>query len=489
MAVYRRNRPPPIQTENLTYINDDSDGLSRNKRSLSSNWRTALTFLLFAAVIALAAQYAATNPAKPVGHYNEPSINEIEIRTEIAPGVSLRLDLAKPDGPSNENVVTMGPHTVDVSFSHGCKMARVWVRLVGEALIFVPMGPSDTSKWAGTFSFPVEGTYRVEVLWTTGCDASGGSSSFTSPMKLTVKLNASYRTMLRKSMSSAPIFQEGVWLSSKKFKTEASSPSYIWHDPRLNAIEMTFINASSSLGESLVSKEANPIPDEFRELSNYELVCWVGSESAASIREAFLSLRPELFRNQRPFKFHYYNLTSFEKPDQHWDEERKKLFRKCRTILVSVEQVDSPPLTQADYKRQVKTFLYHLLKAFNDDTFPIWMVTVNEPPMASTMCSFPLVSSGHHPCNDALFELWKEDMFPSRVKLLDTTDLVDPQFGDNQKDIIAVIAMRIYLVVGHQVAEWRRSNQIGKVNGLQRNGKVEPNPEEVTYDWYTTDVR
>jgi len=484
--VYRRSRPPPIQTENLTF---DNDGALPRRKSPSPVLQTVLAFVVFAAVIAFAAQHAAPDSAHSFRNESNFSLNKhsgSEFRTELAPGVTLSLDLRRlSEDHSKDNALTFGPHTIGVFVQRQeeCKYPRVWVRLVGDALISVPIEPLDGLIWKGTFSFPVEGTYRVEVKWT-HCD---NLFSYTTPMNLTVTGTTGNTSILRHSKSSEPIFQQGLWLSSQKFKAEGSTQPYIWHVSRVSALDATLLKASSSRGESLVSKEGTRIPDEFQDLSNYELVCWVGSQSAASIREAFLSVRPELFPHQRPFKFHYYNVTSFEKPDQHWDQETKKRFRKCKTVLVSVDELEEASLTQAEYKRQVKTFLSHIVKAIDDDTFPVWMTTANEPPMtASPMCTWPAVpSSSNHPCNDALADLWKENAFPPRIKLLDTTHLVDPQFGENQKDIIAVIAMRIYALVGHQVAEWRRANQIGKVNGLIRNGKVEQNPKEVPYDWST----
>lgn len=479
--IYRRSRPPPIQTDNLNY--QDDDGLSR-KRSLLPNAQAFLALFVLVAISALATQNT-SSVADNASYQTVFRVNENNYRTELSPGVSLSLVLARVDDSTG---VRMGPHSIEVSFqeqSKECQLPRVWARVMGDALISIPTKPLDPLRWLGDFSFPLEGKYRIEVRWTV-CETMGSLSVLTIPMNFTVSRHADPPPpIMRKPKSSESIFQEGLWLSSAKFNTEGeTSQPYIWHDRKVNANDTTLIKASSSRGQSLVSKEATFIPQEFRDLSNYELVCWVGSDSAASIREAFLSLRPELFRNQRPFKFHYYNVTSFEKPDQHWDEELKKKFRKCKTILVSADELDEAPLTQAEYKRQVTTFLSHIVKAIPDPTFPIWMVTVNESPTTTLpMCTVPSLPSGNHPCNDVLFDFWKEKTFPPRVKLLDTIDLVDPQFGENQNDIIAVIAMRIYSLVGTQVATWRTANQIGKVDGLHRDNNVEPNPKEVPYDW------
>lgn len=471
--VYRRSRPPPIQTENLSF--EDNDESSR-KRSILPGSQAFAALLCLVVIVVFASQHApSNNKSYSLGYQTASQVNENMY--DLAPGISLGLMLARRD-----NAVISGPHSVKVSFRHGndCQ-PRVWARLVGDALTVIPMKPMDSQKWVGDFWFPVGGSYRIQVAWT---NCRGSSENFTLPEVLTIAGNPTDTlSTVHKSNSTET---KGLWLSSSRFNTGGETTHvqpYIWHNPQVQASDATLIEAFTSGGRSLVSKQGTLIPKEFTDLSNYELVCFVGSDSAADIRDAFLSLRRDLFPNQRPFKFHYYNVTSFEKPDYHWDEATKKRFRKCKTILVSVDELDEAPLTQAEYKRRVKTFLSHIAKAIPDSTFPIWMIMVNESPMtASTMCVAPRWSE-NHPCNDALNELWREESFPPRVKLLDTRDLVGPQFGENRNDRIALIAMQVYALVGQQVAAWRQAKQVGRVDGLHRNGVVEPNPKEDPYDW------
>lgn len=481
--MHRRNRPPIIESPPSA---DLSKSESSKKKHWSTNtWRAGrlALFFLSAAIVLLATKRRPVVQSVRKGSkstYRQERFNGNEIRQELASGVTLIMGLSRPGG--YKDVLSMGPHKVAIIFPPECENPRALIRVIGDALVSVPLKPTDQFEWSGTFSFPVEGTYRLDCRWQ-GCDASATWSSFQSPLNLTVTGSRRSSSLSRKS---EPLFGEGVWLSSMKFKIEGSSPSpYIWHDPKLTPETATLIKVTNSQGTSLISKEGSFIPDKFRALSNYELVCWVGSNSAASIHKAFLSIRPALFRNQRLFKFHYYNVTSFKDPDKHWDESTKKRFRKCKIILVSVDQLDSP-VTQAQYKSQITTFVGHLLKAIIDETFPIWIVTVNEPPMmASSMCNSPAAWSGNHPCNDALFALFAESTFPSRVNLMDVTDLINPQFGENYWDSVAVIAMRVFTVVGYQVAEWRQAEQIGTNIGLLRDGRLLPNPPEIPYDWST----
>lgn len=207
---------------------------------------------------------------------------------------------------------------------------------------------------------------------------------------------------------------------------------------------------------------------------------FLGSQTMSDIRDAFLQIRPQLFSGQRPFKFHYYNISTFVHPDREWPEDRKKSFRKCKHTLVAVDET-TEPVSQSVYMTQVRTFVHHLLTLSHDPTFPIWFFSVNEPAMTASNCHSPNPArTTNHPCNDALKGLMND--FPPQVHFLDNTDLVSPQFDANRDDIIAVIALRIYVLVGKGVSDWRAIGQKGLIDGLHRNGTVEPNFELVPYE-------
>lgn len=159
-------------------------------------------------------------------------------------------------------------------------------------------------------------------------------------------------------------------------------------------------------------------------------------------------------------------------------------FRKCKHVLVSLDEMDQQ-LTQDEYRQQATTFLNHLVKLLNDVTFPIWMFTLLEPPQHTANCRNPkMPRTSDHPCNDVLLDLFRPDQkqFPEQVHLLDNTDLTLPRFDEcNHVDVLTVIALRAYVFVGKQVAAWRKVGQKGLVDGLHRNGTVEPNFELVPY--------
>lgn len=204
------------------------------------------------------------------------------------------------------------------------------------------------------------------------------------------------------------------------------------------------------------------------------------------IRRSFLDLRAQLFNAQRPFKFHFYDLADLQQPDKYWTEEDKKRIRKCKHLLVNMEEFVQP-LSQLAYQAEVENFVGHLVRLMNDETFPIRLLTWTESAVGTKHCHSPFLPwSNQHPCNAVLHKLFDPPVFPQRVKLLDNTDLTLPVDVDGgaltagrnknmRAYLLAAIALRIYVITGEQVAAWRALGQIGKIDGLHRNGKVEPN--------------
>lgn len=150
----------------------------------------------------------------------------------------------------------------------------------------------------------------------------------------------------------------------------------------------------------------------------------------------------------------------------------------------------TPPLAQREYRNQLVNFVGHLLRLMNDETFPIRLLTWTESTDGSKQCHSPYLPwTNDHPCNNVLRELFSDDKsdIPPRVKLLDNADLTMPWLSDANLQaqmrpfVLAAIALRLYVIVGEQVALWRAVGQRGAIDGLHRNGKVEPNFELVPY--------
>jgi hypothetical protein len=195
-----------------------------------------------------------------------------------------------------------------------------------------------------------------------------------------------------------------------------------------------------------------------------------------------MALRRTLFPAQRPFKFHYYNISSFVRPDQDWELDPKQRVRKCKHLLVALDEFREP-VSQTEYRQQLLTFADHLTRLLPDQTFPIWFFSVNESPMLTRNCHTPtLPRTTDHPCNDVLKDLFHPDHKRTnfrnpRFHFLDNTDLTLPNIG---VDALSVIALRVFVLVGRGVTIWRHMGQHGLIDGLHKNDTVEPNPEYYT---------
>ncbi|CAJ1954490.1 unnamed protein product [Cylindrotheca closterium] len=406
-----------------------------------------------------------------------------EMSYDIAPGmhVSIKFNRVDSSKAPSEIILSLGEHEAKITFAKPCERDSIWLRIIGDALQNINlMSDSSTRSLTGRFTLPMEGNYAMQ-LFSNGCGEQTSRQIFN---VTTFQVKGETTTNFSTAANEYPV---SAWISSKHFPQvdKAIAPEYIWHNPQIPAASANLLKA----GNTILSKEGTIRGNgfyDFDKLSNYELVCFVGSDSASRIRESFLQFRPMLFAHQRPFKFHLYPIHYFEKPDRDWEEGKKKGFRKCKHILVSVDELKQK-LSQKEYTTQVTTFINHLLNAIPDETFPIWFFTVMESPIQPSNClpqSLPRDNLLDHPCNIALKSLFHNSRFPSRVKLLDTTEIALPQLGNHPEDVAAAIALRVYVFVGKQVRTWRTQGQEGKKDGLVRGGKIEPNFELIPYtEW------
>jgi hypothetical protein len=391
---------------------------------------------------------------------------------EIASNVKLAVDFA-PLGAGGDAEVSLGTHRATLVVEKSCESPGFWLRLEGEALVGVVLHEENGGyRWTGSFELPVAGNYQMVSYWY-GCDGKGS------------KERKVLKDIVAKGSSTTPLitsaFPSSTWISSKRFsQTPPVKQPYVWHDLSVPVEKATLLKAA----DTSVSQEGAVGENgfySFKDLSNYELVCFFGSKSAEDLKSAFLRIRPIIFDHQRPFKFHMYESKNFERPDRDWKEENTKRLRKCKHILVSFDELETA-MSQKEYTEQATTFINHLLKVMPDDTFPIWMFSLMQSPAEATNCHSPfLPRSSFHPCNVALKELFKSSPFPDRVRFLDSADISLPQLGENRNDILGAIALRIFVIVGKQVQTWRKNGQEGTIKGLVRGGKTEPNFELVTY--------
>ena len=473
MALSRR---PLKSSSSVDSLHEEENHGNRERKGVD------VGLVLFLLCGALAVAFAVTQE-----HQAAAKRTQIDgIKQSLEEGVILSLEMDR----KNDFSVTLGPHKARVAIGKkGCPKPRLWMRLVGAALISIPMDPEndDRNRWSAAFAFPIEGEYLLDVRWY-GCgDEETSFTKLAEPISFTVKGGNSQDQILTTRSSNPEIFPAGFWALKRKFKNAVSIHSpYVWFSESKKGTlpsATPHLLAETRLGVSSVAMEGYQISTKgFHDLTNYELVCWVGSSSASLIREAFLSLKGQIDPEQRDFKFHYYPLNDFSHADKDW-EDRRSGFRKCKTVLISVDEL-ADDISQAEYKKQVEYFIHQVLECLHDSTFPIWMFTVNNSPMISSskMCHSPARHTHNHPCNDALFELFdRNKRFPPQVKLLDNTEVTDPQFGENKNDIHAVIAMRIFALIAAQVDDWRSMDQKGLKAGLMRNGTLEPNEVQEDY--------
>jgi len=418
-----------------------------------------------------------------------PSKSANRIQFPLSKDATLFVSFLESKTPKATGVL-LGPHPIEVQVSSDCANPRFWIRFEGDALVFVRMEQqaADETQWIGDVTFPKPGSYTLRGHWY-GCK---GDETKWAPFEGNL---LSIQTMNQDGESGSSgahqgIFAKGAWISTKSIKfNDISLHPFMWMSPTVKPTVGSFIKINN---DRLIAKDGVVLPNTnffgFNSLSNYELVCFMGNKTSEKIREEFLAIRPSIFPGQRPFKFHHYGIDNFIQPDRGWDDEKKRRLRKCKQILVSLDEHQGA-ISQSEYQNQVTKFLLHLVKLLNNPTFPVWMFTVNEPPMnATTYCHSPqLARTSDHPCNDALKDLFRPgvNIFPKNVHLLDNTDVSLPilEQGHLRRELLSIIALRIYVLVGHRVAEWRKAGQIGAIDGLHKNESVEPNFELIPYDW------
>jgi hypothetical protein len=195
------------------------------------------------------------------------------VRADIAKDVTLVLQLARSTDPkSSEDDVSLGPHRAQLVVDpKTCKNPSFWIRLVGTTLVNVHL-VEDTSKatWTGSFSIPVQGTYRVDARWY-GCYGHGKSSTLL-PDPVTLQAVGSAVS----ADTAISLFSPGSsWTSTQGIESPSDDvqlPDYIWKNPEIPAQSNNFIKTS----RTVVLKEGTVRQPNgfyrFSELTNYELV-------------------------------------------------------------------------------------------------------------------------------------------------------------------------------------------------------------------------
>ena len=478
----------------------------------------------------------------------------------------------KHDVTGNMVLTTAGPHTILVSLLTKSDSMPVFtnnpqppvIRMIGDILIPVPLVPSTESKekWTGSFVLPaMDGYARLESLWM-GKPCSGFrtenrlpscSMTYSKQVHVDFRLGKDWGKFLEKKQN---LHKEPNWMETdtlfpptsqqcwvhmdrlehyprphlKTLDPSATPPprqKYIWGQfSKLTKAVWTYANTRILTDEpptyiafsSTVLPFNRPWFDTVDQLADEEIICWVGGQSAEWINVAFKSLRADLFPMQQPFKFHFHPMTNLEQPDATWDDDLKIEFRKCSHLFISLEDVsfmersNGDPLSASEFQQQVAAFMLHLIKAFPDPAFPIYMVLTHllETPLqaqyethhchgGSIAASSVPLHSLDHPCHVVLRNMFtqpiKADLFPTadqgRIRLLDNTDFSQALVGTvgtlghpRPLDVLGILGMRIYVLLGKQVQEWRKQDQIGLLDGWHRNKTMMWTEKNlVAYEW------
>jgi hypothetical protein len=460
------------------------------------------------------------------------------------------------------------------------------LRLMGDVLIPIPliiMTQSATSKnqnqWTGTFFLPpMDGHVQLESQWAgKECATAAAGDKGKTPscsMKLSKQINLNFilgvgdsatRLSLDRTPTTVdkkptwtdietlfPPIAEQFWIHVDRLEryprtlaeTMSTDPKngmqqppqqkYVWGDfAKLNKYaKWTAADSRQLTNETpaYVALSSTVLPfnqpwfDSFDQLSNYEIVCWMGGRSAELIQAAFMSLRADLFPRQRPFKFHYHPMASLEQPDITWDDDLKWKFRKCKHVFISLEDVVfmetsiGDALSALEFQQRVATFTQHLINAFPDASFPIYMVLTHlmmETPLQAqyethhcyggnnnniTATTDNPLHSLENPCHVVLRQMFtqpqKAKLFPAadqdRIRLLDNTPISQALIGNNvgtmghprPLDVLGIVGLRLYVLLGKQVKQWRDGGQVGAIDGLHRNDTIVWTEENLrAYEW------
>jgi hypothetical protein len=194
------------------------------------------------------------------------------VRVDISKDVTLVLHLARFTEPnSSGDEVALGPHSAQlVANPKTCKNPSFWIRLVGTTLVDVHLAEAtNKATWSGSFSMPVQGTYRVDARWY-GCDGHGKISM---PLPDLVTLQAVGTAVPAETDIS--LFSNGSsWTSTQGIESgDVELPDYIWKNPQIPA--ESFLRTDPT-DHHVVVKEGTVRQTNgfyaFSELGNYELV-------------------------------------------------------------------------------------------------------------------------------------------------------------------------------------------------------------------------
>ena len=423
--------------------------------------------------------------------------------------------------------------TINVAIlQYFCPQPTVNVKLAGpEIYTFAPFILDDGSFHDDNVhvlqvDIPTEylllGVYKVEVtLIQCGEMKKTNAPSSTDITPSCTNNESEFNHMIRVQRNDTKnIDPTWAWASTSKDGTIPKQMDYVFteidkefYSPIYNNLitvkDANGIDITLSRPASLSSNSETSLIKYFNQLSNYELVCWIGDEDAEMYFRAFMRLYP-LLGSQRPFKFKYLKLTDISEPIKHFSETDHNTYNKCKIFFISygIDRFDADDTYNANsYVQEVKSLLGHISKSHSALYGRSWFLSprssTSYPDMA-TSCTESLGFPGRtpdriHSANEELRRIFdgttQRDF--EHIHIIDNSDITEafwntplPEDNSNNQHIVesqitSNVAMRCIAKIALTVKEWRSNGQVGNINGLMKDGTLIPNDElfKHPYSW------
>ena len=253
---------------------------------------------------------------------------------------------------------------------------------------------------------------------------------------------------------------------------------------------------------SLDSSTDNSLIKSFEQLSNYELVCWLGDDDTKQYFQAFMGLYPSLSQGQRPFKFKYLKLDDISQPVKHFSETDHSTFNKCKIFFISygIDRFDAGVEPQT-YKQEVKVLIGHITKLLNADRRydrRAWFLSPRSNTVKMANCRESPVLGRTPDRIQAFTEVIRQifheqnnrvNQSSAPLLFLDNSDITEAFWPSNSQQlelkIISIVAMGCMERIAQTVKEWRSNGQVGNIQGVMMNDGLIPNSElfKRPYNW------
>ena len=408
-----------------------------------------------------------------------------------------------------------------------CPHPTVNVKLAGpEIYTFAPFILDDDSLYDNVHVLRVDipsslllGVYNAEVALIQCGELKKTHTPSTDITTFCTIESTSFNHMIRVQRNDTKSIYPSTWAwVSKKDGTIPKQVDYVFteidrelNSPMYNNLitlkDANGIDITLSKPTSLSSNSETSLIRYFNQLSNYELVCWMGDQDAERYFRAFMRLYP-LLGSQRPFKFKYLRLTDISEPIKHFSETDHNTYNKCKIFFISygIDQFNADVTYNANlYGQEVKSLLWHISKSHSALYGRSWFLSPRSStkyPDMTTICTASVQDKTPdriYAANEELHRIFDDTTQRDfeHIHFMDNSDITEAfwntplseDISNNQhiveSQITFNVAMRCIEKIALTVKDWRFNGQIGNINGLMKNGALIPNDElfKHPYTW------